>query len=116
MSTGYNPPDRLGGHFRAGSPCTLSPEVPCSPPGLKGIRKFTNTFGLIWSGYQQANITSPAKGPFYSARRELSNGTRHVGNGGGPNNLGCYYMKGKSEWADQSMVIARVGRVLEYQT
>ncbi|KAG2007582.1 hypothetical protein CC2G_015276 [Coprinopsis cinerea AmutBmut pab1-1] len=115
MSTGYNPPDRLGGHFRAGSPCTLSPEVPCSPP-WKGIRKFTNTFGLIWSGYQQANITSPAKGPFYSARRELSNGTRHVGTEEDQTTWVAYYMKGKSEWADQSMVIARVGRVLEYQT
>ncbi|KAG2001696.1 hypothetical protein CC2G_015275 [Coprinopsis cinerea AmutBmut pab1-1] len=99
MSTGYNPPDRLGGHFRAGSPCTLSPEVPCSPPGLKGIRKFTNTFGLIWSGYQQANITSPAKGTEEDQTTWVA-----------------YYMKGKSEWADQSMVIARVGRVLEYQT
>ncbi|KAG2001744.1 hypothetical protein CC2G_004971 [Coprinopsis cinerea AmutBmut pab1-1] len=62
MSTGYNPPDRLGGHFRAGSLALCPLRYPALPPGLKGIRKFTNTFGLIWSGYQQANITSPAKG------------------------------------------------------
>ncbi|KAG2001483.1 hypothetical protein CC2G_006733 [Coprinopsis cinerea AmutBmut pab1-1] len=97
MSTGYNPPDRLGGHFRAGSLALCPLRYPALP--LEGYTKIYKHLWAHMEGYQQANITSPAKGTEEDQTTWVA-----------------YYMKGKSEWADQSMVIARVGRVLEYQT